>query len=83
MLQEDIDFNSFVNSLIERFEGQDNHMAKFMISLMEMIEILFMNIDSLRTHNWTSYLESIRLMMPWMMVYDCTNYGRWLILDFF
>ncbi|XP_066927263.1 uncharacterized protein [Clytia hemisphaerica] len=45
---------------------------------MEMIKILFMHIDSIRTHNWTRYLESIRLMMPWVHIYDNSNYGRWL-----
>ena len=43
-----------------------------------MVEILFMNVDSLRIKNWKRFLSSIRLMMPWVMVYDQTNYNRWL-----
>ena len=45
---------------------------------MQMIEVLFQNIDSIRTHNWKCYLESLRMLMPWYMIYDSTNYGRWL-----
>ena len=45
---------------------------------MNMIEILFMNIDSLKCKEWKRFLSSLRLMMPWMMIYDNTNYSRWL-----
>ena len=45
---------------------------------MNMIEILFMNIDSLRTKDWDNFLVSLGLMMSWMIVYDKTNYSRWL-----
>ena len=37
-----------------------------------------MNTDSLRTKDWDNFVSSIRLMMPWMIVYDNTNYSRWL-----
>ena len=53
-------------------------MVNFIVSLMEMIEILFLNIDSIRTHNWKEFLNSLRLMMPWFLIYDSVNYGRWL-----
>ena len=53
-------------------------MANYILSIMYMIEILFMNIDSLRTKDWNGFLSSIRLMMPWMVIYDQTNYSRWL-----
>ena len=43
-----------------------------------MTEILFMNIDSLQTKECDSFLPSVRLMMPWMMIYDNTNYSWWL-----
>ena len=42
-----------------------------------MIEILLMNIGSLRTKDWKNF-SSLRLMMPWMIVYDNTNYSQWL-----
>ena len=49
-----------------------------MLSIMNMIEILFMNIDSLQTKYWEKFLSSIRLMVPWMTVYDNANYRQWL-----
>ena len=53
-------------------------MAKDILSIMSVIEILSMIIVSLRTKEWDNFLSSIRLTMPWMMVYDHTNYSRWL-----
>ena len=70
MLLLDTDFSSYVTRLFSCVDGPTNHLAKFIISLMEMIEILFMNIDSIRTHNWEAYLESLRLMLPWMVAYN-------------
>jgi hypothetical protein len=78
MLLENPKFYSYIDELFARVEGPDNHMAKFALSLMQMIEVLFLNIDSIRTHNWQGYLASLRLMMPWLLIYDGVNYGRWL-----
>ena len=58
-------------------ERSENHMSN-LLSVMHMIEVLFMNIDSLKTKNWDNFLASLRLMMPYMSVYDNTNYSRWL-----
>ena len=77
-LTEDEQFNLFIKKLFKQFSMPDHHLFKYMASLMEMIEILFLNIDSIRTHNLDNFLSSIRLMMPWMKAYDCSNYGRWL-----
>ena len=74
---EDGEFSEYVKKLFD-LQGPDNHMANYIISILGMIEILFMNVDSLRTKNWKRFLSSIRLMMPWVMVYDQTNYSRWL-----
>ena len=78
MLIEDEEFDKYVTTLFNNIQGSESHLADFIVSLMEMIEILFMNIDSIRTHNWKLYLESLRLMMPWLIIYDKVNYGRWL-----
>ena len=69
-------FSEYVKSLFKVLES-DNHMEKYILCIMNMTEILFMNIDSLRTKDWDKFLSSLRLMMPWMIVYDNTNYGRW------
>ena len=72
------DFNEYLHKLRENHETPDHHMAKYVMSVMEMIEILFLNIDSLRTKDWTEFKNSLRLMMPWMAIYNNTHYGRWL-----
>ena len=59
-------------------QESDNHMAKYILNIMNMIEILFMNIDTLRTKDWDNFLSSVRLMMPWIIVCDNTTYSRWL-----
>ena len=38
-----------------------------------MTEIKFKNIDSLRTKAWNNFPSPVRLMMPWMTVYDNTD----------
>ena len=51
-------------------------MAKYILSIMNMIEILFMDIESLQTKDWDNFLSSLRLVMPWMVIYDNTNYSQ-------
>ena len=48
------------------------------LSIMNMIEMLFMNIDILRIKEWNNFMFTIRLASPRMMVYDNTNYSWWL-----
>ena len=40
---------------------------------------LMMNTHSLRTQNWESFKCYIRLMLPWLVIYDNNNYGKWLV----
>ena len=54
----DEDFSEYVKSLF-KVQQSDNHVEKYILSIMNMIEILFMNIDS-----WDKFLSSLRLMMP-------------------
>ena len=53
-------------------------MAKYILIIMNVIEIIFMINDSLRTKDWDNFLSSLRLIVPSMIVYDNTNYSRWL-----
>ena len=53
-------------------------MAKCWLSFMEIVKILTMNMHAIKTQNWEQYLESLRLMMPWMAIYDKNHYGKWL-----
>ena len=71
----DEDFSEYVKKLF-KVQKCNNHIGKYILSAMNMIEILFMNNDSLRTKD--SFLSSTRLMMPWMILYENTNDSRWL-----
>ena len=72
----DEDFSEYIKNLF-KVQESDNHMAKT-LSIMNMIEILFMNINVLRTKEWDNFFLPIRLVMPWMIVYENRNYSRWL-----
>ena len=62
-----------IHNMLKKVQESDNHMAKYILSIMKIIEILFMNLDSLRTKDWGNFLTSIRLMISWMIVHDNTN----------
>ena len=68
----DNDFSEYIKTMF-KVQESNNHMAKNILNIMNVIGILFMNIDSLRTKEWDHFLSSIRLMTTWMMVYDNTN----------
>ena len=53
-------------------------MADYWLSFLKMVEILSMNIHSIKTQNWAQFKASLRLMLPWMQVYDRKKYGKWL-----
>ena len=59
-----LQFQSYIDELFSHMNDPENHMANHILSLMEMIEVLFFNIDCIRMHNWSGYLRSLRLMMP-------------------
>jgi hypothetical protein len=46
------------------------------IDFMSMVEVLMMNVYAIHTCNWEEYLISLQEMMPWLVVYDQTNYAR-------
>ena len=48
------DFSEYVKNLL-KLQESDNHMAQYILSIMNMIEILFMNINSLRTKKWNKF----------------------------
>ena len=70
--------SSYVKSLFEMVEKSASSMAMFWVSIMNMIEILLMNIYSLRTKDWPAFKTSLRLMLPWLTIYDNDKYSRWL-----
>ena len=44
---------------------------------MKMVETLLNFIRANREGNWNLHLQSFANMLPWMTVYDHTNYARW------
>ena len=45
---------------------------------MEMVEILLLNIHDLHTQDCDAFKCSLRMMLPWLQIYDNNKYGRWL-----
>ena len=70
---------SVVSQELERLESSDSPMTRLWLSFLNMTEILMMNFHASRTQNWDEFKASVRLMIPWLQVYDNTNYGRWLV----
>jgi hypothetical protein len=75
-LESDPALDALVNSMFENIERTD--MACYWLDFMTMVEILMMNVNAVHTCNWVEYLTSLHKMMPWMVIYDQNNYGRWL-----
>ncbi|MES9882370.1 MAG: hypothetical protein ABW185_15975 [Sedimenticola sp.] len=75
-LESDPAIAALLDSLFHMPEGSD--MGTYWLEFMAMVEVLVMNVHAVHTCNWDEYLVSLREMMPWMMIYDQTNYGRWL-----
>ena len=75
----DEEFLSFVQSAFESIEKADSPMAKFWLSFLEMVEVLIMNIHALRTQDWDAFKASLRMMLPWLKIYDNDKYSRWLV----
>ena len=54
-------------------------MEIYWFRFMEMVQILMMNIHSLKILHWSMFKDSLRLIIPWMQIYDKSNYGKWLV----
>jgi len=64
---------------LERIKISGSPMAMFWMSFLNMTEILLMNLHALRTRNWEEFHASLRLMLPWMQIYDNDKYGKWMV----
>ena len=78
-LESSAEFSSVVIQAFEKVEKSDSAMAKYWLSILKMTEILMLNIHAVKTQNWEEFKTSLRLMMPWLQVYDNDKYGRWLV----
>ena len=50
---------------------------EYWLSFMYMVEISIMNIHSIKLTNWEQFQDSLRLMIPWLQIYDKIHYGKW------
>lgn len=73
-LEKNEEMKDVVEKLFKDYEGAP--LAEYWISFMEMVEILTQNVHALRTSNWHEYKTSLKLMLPWMQIYDNDKYGR-------
>ena len=66
--------------LLEKCYGNigSTPMAEYWLSFMYMVEILIMNIRSIKLRNWEHFKDSFRLMIPSLQIYNKIHYGKWL-----
>jgi hypothetical protein len=72
------EFKEFVEYAFTELKSSDTDMGLFWMSYLEMVEILLMNYHAMRTQNWDDYLTSLRMMQPWMAIYDNLHYTRYM-----
>ncbi len=74
-------------SIIELLEEYERHLedengagpvAALWQSFLQMMNILFAFIRSIRTVDWQLHMDSTQRMLPWMFAYDRPNYSRFL-----
>ena len=75
-VKENEEFNVFIKDVYSVVENSP--MGDYWLSFMYMVEVLSMNIHSLKTQNWHLFKDSLRLMIPWLQIYDKVHYGKWL-----
>lgn len=73
-LEKNAEVKYLIDTLFRDFEGVP--LAEYWLSFLEMVEILTQNIHGLRTSNWAEFKSSLKLMLPWMQIYDNDRYGR-------
>ena len=78
-LESSPEFSFFVIQAFQKAENSDSPMAKYWLTFLDMSEILMLNIHAVKTQNWEEFKTSLRLMLPWLQVYDSDKYGRWLV----
>ena len=68
-----------VLGMMDEFDNTLQHLPNFVLwrSYMKMVETLLDFIRANREVNWALHLDSFSAMLPWMTIYDHTNYARW------
>ena len=73
-LEKNAEVKDLIDSLFKDLDGDP--FAEYWVSFTEMVEILTQNIHTIRTSNCTEFKSSLKLMLPWMQIYDNDKYGR-------
>jgi len=69
--------NIFVISWKSLTMHSQNPNFRLWASYMKMVQLLLAMIRAYRDGNWDLHLESFAAMLPWLTIYDHTNYARW------
>ena len=77
-LQANPEISRFVEAAFSMVEQTESSMTTYWLSFTEMVEALLLNIHALRTQDWDAFKCSLRMMLPWLQIYDNNKYGRWL-----
>ena len=66
-------------TMMEEFDKEFSDFPNFVLwrTYMKMVEILLDFIRANRDGDWSLHLSSFAAMLPWMTIYDHTNYARW------
>lgn len=67
-----------VKSLTEQIGAIEPPMARFWLSYMEIVEILYQHYHAMETQNWDKHWASICKMLPWMAAYGSLHYTKYL-----
>ena len=67
-----------IQECLELFDNQNKENPNFQMwkAYMKMVEILLAFIRAEREGNWRLHLEAFTAMLPWLTIYDHTNYAR-------
>ena len=74
----DQEFHSFLKNVTTEIKLHSSEMSQYWLSCLEMVEILLMNYHALHAQNWKDYLRSLKLMLPWMAIYDSLHNTRYM-----
>jgi hypothetical protein len=68
-----------VKDILNQFDQHhaDDSNFTFWRKYMGMVEILLDFTRAMREGNWELHLEALASMLPWMVIYDHRNYGKW------
>ena len=75
-IKQDLNFLDFLEKCYASIGSMP--MTEYWLSFMYMVEILIMNIHSIKLRNWEHFKNSLRLMIPWLQIYGKIHYGKWL-----